>query len=107
MPPTTAPPTTAPKTSWTRAEVIQIIRNVFPDNLEEHAIFIATRESNLVPNVRNYCCFGLFQIYYDVHRSWLNQMGITSPEQLYDPTTNAMAALVLYNRSGGWGPWGG
>ena len=25
----------------------------------------------------------------------------------YDPMVNAQAALALYFRSGGWGPWGG
>jgi hypothetical protein len=57
--------------------------------------------------VKNYCCYGLFQIYFDQHKSWLAQMGVTSAAQLYDPTVNANAALALYNRAGGWGPWGG
>ena len=49
----------------------QIIRDVWPDDLEEEAIRIATRESNLIPTVKNYCCYGLFQIYYNAHRTWL------------------------------------
>ncbi len=94
-----------PKKSYTRAEVEAIIRAVWPDPLEDEAVRIATRESNLQPGVRNYCCFGLFQIYYSVHKGWLAQIGITSAEQLYDPLVNAHAAYTLYQRAGGWGPW--
>ncbi len=89
------------------AEVEAIIRSVWPDELEDRAIEIARRESNLVPTAKNSCCYGLFQVYWSVHRSWLSGLGITSADQLYDPATNARAALTLYQRAGGWGPWGG
>jgi LysM repeat protein len=101
---TTKPVTVTPKT-YTRAEIIQIIRDVWPDNLEDKAIAIATRESNLVPTAHNPICYGLFQIYFNVHKSWLATIGVTSPTQLYDPRVNAYAALVMYMRAGGWGPW--
>ena len=117
-PPTTAKPTTttvkpttttaAPfvaKQSYTRAEVEAIIRQVWPDNLENEAVRIATRESNLTPTAKNFCCHGLFQIYYSVHKSWLNAMGVTNVAQLYNPLTNAYVAYALYLRAGGWGPW--
>ena len=103
--PTTTPAAPAPKASYTRAEVEAIIRSVWPDNLETEALRIATRESNLQPGVRNFCCFGLFQIYFSVHRSWLATIGVTNAEQLYDPWVNARAAYTLYQRAGGWGPW--
>jgi LysM repeat protein len=106
-PPTTAPPTTQPApppNTYTKAQVAQIIRDVWPDDLEDEAIRIATRESNLIPTVHNYCCYGLFQIYYTAHKTWLAGMGITSASQLYDPRVNATAALALYNTSG-WSPW--
>jgi LysM repeat protein len=106
-PATTAPATTqppAPANTYTKAQVTQIIRDVWPDELEDEAIRIATRESNLNPTVHNSCCYGLFQIYYTAHRTWLATMGITSASQLYDPRTNATAALALYN-SNGWAPW--
>jgi hypothetical protein len=113
-PPTTAKPTTTaaaavppPANNYSRDDVVAIIRAVWPDELEEKAIAVATRESNLNPTVRNYCCFGLFQIYWNVHKSWLKEMGITSAAGLYDPTANTTAAYALYQRSGGWGPWGG
>jgi hypothetical protein len=32
-------------------------------------------------------------------------MGVTTPEQLLDARVNAEAALALYRRSNGWGPW--
>ena len=102
---TTTPALPAPKASYTRAEVEAIIRAVWPDHLEAEAVRIATRESNLQPGVRNFCCFGLFQIYFSVHKSWLATIGITSAEQLYDPLVNAHAAYTLYQRAGGWGPW--
>jgi len=106
-PPTTAPPSTQPPppaNTYTKAQVAQIIRDVWPDDLEDEAIRIATRESNLIPTVHNYCCYGLFQIYYAAHKTWLAGIGITSASQLYDPRVNATAALALYNNSG-WAPW--
>jgi hypothetical protein len=121
VPPTTVPPTTVPPTTqpappstlppadgeYTAEENEAIIRHVWPDELEDHAVEIAWRESNLRNDVRNYCCYGLFQIYYSVHRSWLAGLGITSAEDLYDPVLNSLAAYTLYQRAGGWGPWGG
>lgn len=106
-PPTTQPPSTQPPSTgtYTREQVIAIIRDVWPDELEEKAILIATRESNLIPTARNFCCHGLFQMYWNVHKSWLAGIGITSVEQLYNPRLNAVAAYTLYQRAGGWGPW--
>ena len=111
-PPTTTPPTTVPTTTTpssthsTPGEVKQIIRDVWPDELEERAIAIAYRESRFVPTAKNACCYGLFQIYWKVHRSWLDDIGVTDGQQLYDPATNARAAYELYQRAGGWAPWG-
>jgi hypothetical protein len=107
-PPATTVPTVTqpapPANTYSKAAVAQIIRDVWPDDLEDEAIRIATRESGLIPTVRNYCCYGLFQIYYTVHKTWLAGMGITSAAQLYDPRVNATVAVALYNRSG-WAPW--
>ncbi len=102
---TTTPAAVAPKNNYSKAEVEAIIRQVWPDELEDEAVRIATRESNLNPVVRNYCCFGLFQIYYNVHKTWLGQMGVTSADQLYNPMTNAYVAYAMYLKAGGWGPW--
>ncbi|MCE9621012.1 MAG: LysM peptidoglycan-binding domain-containing protein [Actinomycetia bacterium] len=122
--PTTAPPTTVkatptttkttrpaptptinpPSRSYTAAEVEAIIREIWPDELEEEALRIAKRESHLNPRAQNYCCYGLFQIYFNVHKKWLAELGITSGEMLLDPTNAAKAGLRLYERNG-WGPW--
>ena len=115
-PATTAPPApTAPPTTTTKprpptvapADAEAIIRSVWPDDLEAHALEIAWRESNYQSNARNSCCYGLFQIHWNAHKSWLSGIGVTSADQLFDPTTNAQAAYALYQRSGGFGPWGG
>ena len=105
--PTTAAPTTtfAPSPAGPE-EVKQIIRDVWPDELEERALEIAFRESRYVPTANNFCCYGIFQIYFSVHKSWLGDIGITNDQQLYDPAANARAAYALYQRAGGWGPWG-
>jgi LysM domain/Transglycosylase SLT domain len=102
-PTTTAAP--APTRTYTAAEVEAIIREVWPDELEEEALRIAKRESNLKPTAKNWCCYGLFQIYFSVHKSWLAKIGVTSASQLLDPTVNANAAYTLYQRAGGFGPW--
>lgn len=94
-----------PANTYSKAQVEAIIRSVWPDALEDEAVRIATRESNLNPTVRNYCCYGLFQLYYSVHKSWLASIGVDSAADLYDPKVNAYAAYMLYLRSGGFRPW--
>ena len=105
-----APTTTAapPRPSAVpESEATAIIREIWPDELEEKALQIAWRESNHRSNASNFCCYGLFQIYFSVHRSWLANLGINSAQDLYDPRANTIAAYTLYQRAGGWGPWGG
>ena len=80
------PTTTVPvRTNYTRAEVEAIIREIWPDDLENEAVRIATRENHLQPTAQNFCCYGLFQIYWNVHKRWLAAIGVTSAEQLLDP----------------------
>jgi LysM repeat protein len=105
-PPTTDPELVPPPNTYTRDDIIQIIRDVWPDDLEDHAIAIADRESHLNPSARNFCCYGLFQVYYSVHRTWLGTIGVFSPAQLWDPRVNALVAYQMYLRSG-FAPWGG
>jgi hypothetical protein len=101
------PPSTAPKRNWGQSEVVQLIRDVWPDELEEHALFVAHRESSFVPTAYNgWCCYGLFQIYFNANKAFLATVGVTAPEQLLDPFVNTRAAYALYQRSG-WAPWGG
>ncbi len=89
----------------TAAENEAIIRAAWPDELEEEALRIARRESNLRNTARNWCCHGLFQIHWNAHKSWLAGIGVTNADQLLDPTVNANAAYVLYQRANGFGPW--
>jgi hypothetical protein len=112
-PPKTQPTTTTtaaaapapPPNSYSKAQVEAIIRSVWPADQADEAVRIAKRESNLVPTVRNWCCYGLFQIYFKMNQPALAAVGVTSPEQLYDPRVNAEAAYAMYQRSG-WAPWG-
>jgi hypothetical protein len=96
----------SPPRIYTPAQAEAIIRYVWPDSVEDKAVAIATRESSLHANVRNWCCYGLFQIHFNANKKVLAQIGVTSANQLFDPWVNARAALVMYMRSG-WGPWGG
>ena len=103
-PTTTAPPRPA---AVPESAATAIIREVWPDDLEERALQIAWRESNHRSNVNNWCCYGLFQVHWEAHRGWLATIGVSSVSQLYDPRLNSIAAYTLYQRAGGWGPWGG
>lgn len=102
-PPTTAPPPTDPPA--TPGDVEAIIRDIWPNELEDRALVIATRESGLRPDAYNgWCCYGLFQIYFDANRSFLASLGVTAPQQLFDARTNTTVAYAMYQRSG-WAPW--
>jgi len=114
--PTTTTPTptttrvTAPaqRREYTKDEVIQMIRDVWPDEYEEKAIQIANRESHFNPYSANSCCYGVFQINYNAHKRWLPTIGVTSAAQLFDPLINIKAAYVVFQRSGNtFKPWGG
>jgi hypothetical protein len=105
-PPVAAPPeTTSPPDPVDPGSVEAIIRAVWPDELEDRALVIAQRESGLQPDAFNgWCCYGLFQIYFDANRSFLASLGVTSAQQLLDARTNATVAFAMYQRSG-WAPW--
>ena len=88
-PVTTAAPTTTAKPVVTyptisAAAAAQIIRDVWPDELEGRAIEIATRESSLVVTAQNSCCYGLFQINWEPHKAGSPVSGSRSPDQLFD-----------------------
>ena len=95
--------------TYARRDVVNIIREVWPDDQEENALFVAQRESKLRPGAvggTGKCCYGLFQIYYRVHKEWLAGIGVTEAAQLLDPRVSAEAALELYRRNGSsWRPW--
>jgi hypothetical protein len=99
--PKTAPaPPSAPSGS-----VEDMIRAIWPDDLENEALRIAWRESTYRPGVTSPtgCCHGVFQI-HEVHFSWMRAFGVTTVEQLFDAETNIRMAYELYKRNG-WGPW--
>lgn len=102
---TAAPPTTIPlPAAPSAAEAEAIVREIWPDELEERALEIVHRESRLNANAQNWCCVGLFQIHWNAHKRWLAGMGVTERRQLFDARTNASAAYALYERNG-WSPW--
>ena len=115
VPRTTAPRSTTPATTTTTTTIVlppepttadaqAIIREVWPDDLEDRALEIAHRESRFHANASNWCCVGLFQIHWNAHKGWLSSIGVTQKSQLYDARTNAQAAYALYQRNG-WTPW--
>jgi len=103
-PVTTAAPAVSPQDNSSPAAVEAMIREIWPDDIEDRALTIAKRESHLDPSVHNYCCYGVFAIYFDMGKNFLPQMGITSPQQLLDARTNILAAYKLYTIAG-WKPW--
>ena len=95
----------APDKRYTVKQSTAIIREIWPDKLENRAIAIAKRESKLNAASYNGCCVGLFQIHWLAHRSWLKNIGVTSAHQLLDARVNAKAGYAIYKRSNGWGAW--
>jgi hypothetical protein len=121
---TTAPPTTVKATTTTTVkpttttapppppasagDVQALIREIWPDELEDKALAIAWRESNYKATAFNgSCCYGVFQINWAAHKSWLASLGITSSNDLLNARKNITVAYAIYQRAGGWGPWGG
>ena len=87
----------------------QLIRDIWPDELEERALEIAWRESNYIATAYNgWCCYGVFQIYCTrPRRAGSTTIGVNTASDLLDARKNITAAYALYQRAGGWGPWGG
>jgi hypothetical protein len=103
--PAPAPAPSAPASPTTPGGVEALIREVWPDDLEERALTIARRESGLRPDAYNgWCCYGVFQIYFNANRSFLGRYGVTSANQLIDARTNVTIAYEMYKASG-WSPW--
>jgi hypothetical protein len=94
-----------PAKRYTVKQSAAIIREIWPDNLEDRAVAIAKRESKLNAASYNGCCVGLFQIHWLAHRSWLKNIGVTSASQLLDARVNAKAGYAIYKRSNGWAAW--
>jgi hypothetical protein len=87
------------------AQVEALIREIWPDELEVRALCIAKREARLRADLNNYCCYGVFAIYYRwVAADLRATFGLDEPSDLYDARTNIALAYQLYLRSG-WDPW--
>ena len=87
------------------AEVEAIIREVWPDDIEVRALCIAKREARLRADLNNWCCYGVFAIYFDYVAADLRRTyGIDEPADLYAARTNVALAYQIYLR-GGWDPW--
>jgi len=95
----------APSVRYSTKQAAAVIREVFPDQLEDKAIALAKRESKLTATSYTWCCVGLFQINWWAHKPWLKTIGVTKASQLLDARVNARAAYTIYKRSGGWSPW--
>jgi hypothetical protein len=87
------------------AEVEALIREIWPDDIEVRALCIAKKEARLRADLNNYCCYGVFAIYFrwvadDLRAAY----GVDEASDLYDARTNIALAYQLYLR-GGWDPW--
>lgn len=87
------------------AEVEQLIRDVFPDNVENKAIEVAKCESTLNPlaigrNTNGSRDYGVFQF----NSGGTLQEYMSGPAEALDAEANINAALELYNDRG-WQPW--
>lgn len=101
-----------PTRTYSREELEQIVRDIWPDELERRAFYVVNRESRWTPNVKNAwpsrenpCCYGLFQINWIAHKTWMINHGVSNPNQLLDPVTNVKIAYQIYQRAGSWQPW--
>jgi hypothetical protein len=65
--------------------------------------YILYRESRCTPFAWNGADAGLSQI-NQVHRQWLNDMGWSHPDDMFDPAKNLTFAYRLWTTSG-WKPW--
>ena len=93
----------------TGREVYDLCRSVgFTESQAEVMVNIAWGESSwrVAPSPHPACCWGLFQINWDAHQSWLKRdFGLKKAEDLHDPTINAKAARQLYVWRGNYNDW--
>jgi LysM repeat protein len=106
-PATTQPAATPVVTTrrYSQAELEQIVRDAWPDELEADAFFVAHRESRWNNLSQTGCCVGLFQLNWNSHKKWMANYGVTDRSQLFDPVINARMAVITWQRSGSWRPW--
>ena len=89
----------------TTDEVQALIREIWPDDIEERALQIAYNEAKWRPDLHNWCCYGVFALYFDfVPANLKARYGVDDPSDLYDARTNISIAYEIYLLSG-WDPW--
>ena len=108
-PPAPAPPppveAAAPGRVASTDEVQALIREIWPDDIEERALQIAYNEAKWRPDLHNWCCYGVFALYFDfVPANLKARYGVDDPSDLYDARTNISIAYEIYLLSG-WDPW--
>jgi hypothetical protein len=82
-----------------------MIREIWPDDIEERALQIAYNEAKWRPDLNNWCCYGVFALYFKYVPADLKAAyGVDEPADLYDAWTNISIAYQIYLRSG-WEPW--
>lgn len=100
-------PTPPPERDPSDVSVDDAIRAWFSD-IYDQAVSVAECESSRNPNAVNPAGYhGLFQIGESSHRSAFERVtGQAWNDDIYTAYYNAQYARDLYDRSGGWGPWG-
>ena len=82
-----------------------MIREIWPDDIEVRALCIAKREAKLRADLNNWCCYGVFALYFEYVPKDLKALyGVDEASDLYDARTNIAIAYQVYLR-GGWDPW--
>lgn len=84
---------------WTLAREVG-----WSENELEMLDFIIWRESRCLPDAWNGADAGLTQI-NQIHTHFVEVMGYTFPEGMFDPRSNLTFALKLWTGKG-WEPWG-
>lgn len=93
----------------TGRQVYDLAREVgFTPTQAEIMTNIAWGESSWIPDNRNFCCHGLWQMNYIEHgqKMWMKNLGVKKASDLYDPLINAKAAKYLFdNGQPNYGDW--
>lgn len=79
------------------------LQNGWPEAEWPRLRYVIWRESRCLPFAWNGWDAGLTQI-NQIHTEWLNSMGLSHPDDMFDPALNLRFAYQLWTTSG-WKPW--
>ncbi len=97
-------PTTKAIAKYSSAQVMALIRQMWPADSVDKALEVASKESGYDSRAFNgWCCYGVFQINYGSQYQRLNNRGL-GLEWLYDAKVNIEIAIEIFNEQG-WAPW--